>query len=96
MDKTIHALSSLKDQYHEKAVEIADQLEAEGARIITKRAIVIGIANAMAKLSYRTSAIELLDSIEVDPILFSVFTHSLLTSYFPFYLFVPPSYLFQS
>lgn len=61
------ALSAPNDQYHKKAEMLADQLEAEGTRLITTRAVVLEIGNALAKLRYRSAAVDLLDSLEKDP-----------------------------
>ncbi len=38
-----------------------------GARLITTRAIILEIGNALAKARYRKAAVELLDSLEEDP-----------------------------
>lgn len=62
------ALSAPNDQYHEQAEMLAEQLEAEGTRLITTRAVVLEIGNTLAKLRYRSAAIELLDSLEEDAI----------------------------
>jgi predicted nucleic acid-binding protein len=61
------ALSAPNDQYHELAEILAEQLEAEGTQLITTRAVVLEIGNALAKLRYRNVATELLDSLEEDP-----------------------------
>jgi predicted nucleic acid-binding protein len=61
------ALSASSDQYHELAEILAGQLEEEGTRLITSRAVIVEIGNALAKLRYRKAAIELLDSLEEDP-----------------------------
>lgn len=61
------ALSAPKDQNHERAVEIAEQLEEEGTRLLTTRAVLLEIGNALGKLRYRQAAVELLDSLEDDP-----------------------------
>ena len=61
------ALSASSDQYHGPAEALAVQLEADGARLITSRAVVLEIGNALAKLRYRSAAIQLLDSLEEDP-----------------------------
>jgi predicted nucleic acid-binding protein len=61
------ALSSPKDQYHERAKIIAEQLEADGTQMITTRAVMLEIGNALSKQLYREAAIELLDSLEEDP-----------------------------
>jgi uncharacterized protein len=61
------ALSAPSDQYHDLAVTYAEQIELEGTPLITTRAIMLEIGNALAKLRYRNAAIELLDSLEDDP-----------------------------
>ena len=61
------ALSAPNDQYHDLAVKLSEQLESEGVALITTRAVVIEIGNALSKLRYRKSAIALLESLEADP-----------------------------
>jgi predicted nucleic acid-binding protein len=61
------ALSAPKDQYHERAVELAQRIEVERSRLITSRAVVLEIGNALSKLRYRAAALELLNSMEEDP-----------------------------
>ena len=61
------ALSAITDQYHQKAEMLAKQIETSGNALITTRAVVLEIGNALAKLRYRNAAIELLDSLEEDP-----------------------------
>ena len=60
------ALSAATDEYHERAVILAEQLEKEAARLLTTRAIMLEIGNALAKARYRHAAVELLDSLERD------------------------------
>lgn len=61
------ALAVPNDQYHELALTLAEQLEKQQARLITTRAVVLEIGNALAKLRYRRAAIDLLNSLEEDP-----------------------------
>ncbi len=61
------ALSAPNDQYHERAKMLAEQLEAEETQLITTRAVVLKIGNALAKLRYRRAAVELLKALEEDP-----------------------------
>ena len=61
------ALSSSTDEHHQKALVLADQLEAGGTKLITTRAIILEIGNALSKPTYRKSAVELLESLEQDP-----------------------------
>jgi predicted nucleic acid-binding protein len=60
------ALSSSSDEHHENAVSLADHLEANGTRIVTTRAVVIEIGNALSKGRYRQAAVALLESLERD------------------------------
>lgn len=61
------ALSSANDQFHQRAVLLFDQLEREKTRIVTTRAILIEIGNALSKQRYRQEAVKLLDALEADP-----------------------------
>ena len=61
------ALSAPTDQYHERAVNLAQQLEAASARLITTRVVLLAIGNALAKLRYRPAATALLAALEDDP-----------------------------
>ena len=60
------ALIFPKDFFHEKALELAKQVEKTKARLVTTRAIVIEIGNALSKEGLRKSAVELIDSMEAD------------------------------
>ncbi len=60
------ALSSTNDQFHAKAVTLAFELEKNNTRIITTRAVILEIGNALAKLRFRNDAIRLLHSLEND------------------------------
>ncbi|MCP4400348.1 MAG: type II toxin-antitoxin system VapC family toxin [bacterium] len=61
------ALSVSKDQNHEKALQIADFLEVDTAKLITTRAVVLEIGNALSAQKYRLAAIDLLGALEEDP-----------------------------
>lgn len=61
------ALSAVTDQYHEKAEILARQIETDAIQMITTRAVILEIGNALSRLRYRAAAIELLDSLEEDP-----------------------------
>lgn len=61
------ALSAPADEYHRRAGELADRLEAEAIQIVTTRAILLEIGNALAKLRHRQAAIRLLNALEHDP-----------------------------
>ncbi len=61
------ALSSITDQHHGKAVELATQLQARQTGLVTTDAILLEIGNALSKSKYRKAAIQLLESLESDP-----------------------------
>ena len=60
------ALSAVTDQNQRKAVQIANQIEANGTRLVTTQAILLEIGNTLSKQRYRDSAIQLLESLEAD------------------------------
>ena len=43
------ALSIVKDDYHERAVHLSRQLEEQRVELITTRAVMLEIGNALAK-----------------------------------------------
>ena len=61
------ALSSTNDQFHARAVALAEQLEALGTRLVTTRAVLLEIGNALSKQRYRQAAVQLLASLEATP-----------------------------
>lgn len=61
------ALSSSGDQHHARAAFLADELEAAGTRLVTTRAIILEIGNALGRLRHRSAAVELLEALERDP-----------------------------
>jgi predicted nucleic acid-binding protein len=60
------ALSSPNDRFHHRALLLADQLDAAGTHLITTRAVLLEIGNALSKQRYRAAAIKLLDALEAD------------------------------
>lgn len=60
------ALSSVTDQNHARAVELANQIESNSTHLVTTQAILLEIGNALSRQRYRASAIELLESLETD------------------------------
>lgn len=61
------ALSSITDQHHGKAIELAHQLETRQIKLVTTEAILLEIGNALSKSQYRIAAVQLLESLESDP-----------------------------
>jgi predicted nucleic acid-binding protein len=59
-------LSVRTDENHIRAVELAQQLEASRTQLITTRAILLEIGNALAKVRYREAAVKLLSALEKD------------------------------
>ena len=47
------ALSVTSDQNHDRAVELAEQLEARQTKLITTRAVLLEIGNALSRQRYR-------------------------------------------
>ncbi len=61
------ALSVETDVYHPRALELAEQLEIQGTRIVTTRAVLLEIGNALSRQRYRDAASQLLEALEHDP-----------------------------
>jgi predicted nucleic acid-binding protein len=61
------ALSAPTDQFHEKALRLATELEAARTRLVTTRAVLLEIGNALSRMRYRAAAIRLLRALEADP-----------------------------
>src|SRR5438876_7074415 len=61
------ALSAPTDRFHQRAMGLADALETAKARLLTTRAVLLEIGNALARQRYRTAAVALLDALESDP-----------------------------
>jgi predicted nucleic acid-binding protein len=61
------ALANPKDLLHERAIDLADQLEAARTQLVTTRAVLLEIGNSLAKVRYRVAAVQLLTSLETDP-----------------------------
>ena len=62
------ALSSPNDHFHPRAIRLAEQIEAEGTQLVTTRAVLLEIGNALSRHRHRDAAIRLLDALEADPI----------------------------
>jgi predicted nucleic acid-binding protein len=61
------ALSAPTDQLHGRALQLAGELETAGARLVTTRAVLLEIGNALSKQRYRAAAVSLLQALEADP-----------------------------
>ena len=60
------AMAIEKDDFHERALELADKIEAENIYLLTTQAIVLEIGNALSKLKYRQSAVGIIQHLESD------------------------------
>lgn len=60
------ALALETDAFHEEALVLADEIEAEEIHLITTRAIMLEIGNALSRSDHRKTAIEILESLELD------------------------------
>lgn len=61
------ALASSRDDYHSAAIRLVKTLQARQIRLITTRAVLIEIGNALSKERYRSAAVQLLIALEADP-----------------------------
>ncbi|EDN68437.1 conserved hypothetical protein [Beggiatoa sp. PS] len=61
------ALISQTDKYHQVALQLSEQLTLSRTQIVTTRAIIFEIGNALSKQQYRTKAIHFLKLLESDP-----------------------------
>ena len=60
------APSSSNDRFHPWAVLLAEQLQQAGTRLITTRAVMLEIGNALSRERYRAAAVRLLSTLEAD------------------------------
>ena len=61
------ALANARDQFHERAVTVAKELRRQKTRLITTRAVLLEIGNALSGQRFRAAAVKLLDALEADP-----------------------------
>lgn len=61
------ALAAPTDALHGRAVALADELEADRTRLVTTRAVLLEIGNALSKRRHRGAAVQLLSALETDP-----------------------------
>ena len=60
------ALASRSDRHHARAVELAAWIEARQIALITTRAVMLEIGNALSKQRHRNAGVTLLKAIERD------------------------------
>jgi predicted nucleic acid-binding protein len=54
------------DAFHEKALELVKEIKVHGIQIVTTRAVLLEIGNALSRANYRRLAVEAFDTIESD------------------------------
>ena len=61
------ALAQANDEYHDMALELSGQVEAQRARAVTTRAVLLEVGNALAKIKSRAAAIHLISLLGNSP-----------------------------
>lgn len=61
------ATAIAKDEFHERAVNLADKIKADNIQIITTQPVILEIGNALSKLKYRQSAVGIIQRLDSDP-----------------------------
>ena len=61
------ALASANDLFHTRALHLAEEIKRAGVRLVTTRAVVLEIGNALSRQRYRSAAVKLLTALEADP-----------------------------
>ncbi len=61
------ALVSPRDQHHVHALTLFREIEARGARVLTTRAVVVEVGDALSRHSLRSRAVSLITSLAQDP-----------------------------
>lgn len=60
------ALAAPSDQYYKRAKRLSRDIRRQDERIVTTRAVVLEIGNALSKQQHREAALRMLQSIEED------------------------------
>ena len=60
------ALISETDDFHDQALILASYIEENQIHLVTTRAILLEIGNALSKFRYRAAAVQLLNALEND------------------------------
>ena len=63
------ALAHSTDAYHDRAVEVAETIAARKTVLISTRAVILEIGNALARVRARTAAINLIGEIQASPLI---------------------------
>lgn len=63
------ALAAASDQHHRRALELSQQIQSSRVRLITTRAVILEIGNALSKQRHRAAAVVLLRAMATDPLI---------------------------
>jgi len=61
------ALTSTADQFHQRAVALAETIATEQRRVVTTEAVLLEVGNSLARRRYRQAAAALIRSVIADP-----------------------------
>ena len=61
------ALSAPSDEFHLKAKEMAKKMILDNTRVVSTRAVLLEIGNALCRQRFRATAVSLLETLEQDP-----------------------------
>jgi predicted nucleic acid-binding protein len=61
------ALTTPQDGHHRQALELAGDLERQGAQMVTTRAVLLEIGNSLSRKRHRALGVALLEFLETDP-----------------------------
>lgn len=61
------ALAIAKDAFHERAIDLANQIERQETQVFTTQAVILEIGNALSKLKYRQAAVGIIQRLTNDP-----------------------------
>ncbi len=61
------AMASPRDQFHAVAGRLFQQVDREAIRLVTSQAIILEIGASFSRLSFRPSAVRLIEAMRVDP-----------------------------
>lgn len=60
------ALANERDQYHEKAIQLSEQVSRENRRIVTTQAVLVEIGNRLAVPPNRQATVKYLEALEQE------------------------------
>ena len=61
------ALSAPDDEFHDRALTLADQLEATSTKLVTTEPVILEIGNSLSRQRHRAAAVRLIASLLGDP-----------------------------